>query len=66
MIAPFDIFRVDGPDAVMWVRSVDDLETAKALVKTLMKITPAEYLILSQKTGNKISIKPERNGNASA
>ena len=30
MITPFDIFRVDEPDCMLWIEAVADLETAKA------------------------------------
>jgi hypothetical protein len=58
MIAPFDIFRVDAPDDMLYVEAAADIETAKARVAALMQDKPCEYLIFSQKTGNKISIKP--------
>ena len=58
MVAPFDIFRVDAPGGVLWIEAVAELEGAKARVAALMQTTPCEYLIFSQKTGHKISIKP--------
>jgi hypothetical protein len=62
LFAPFDIFRVDATDDLIWVEAVAELEAATARVAALMQARPCEYLILSQKTGNKISIKPT-NGN---
>jgi hypothetical protein len=62
MIAPFDIFRVEAPDGMLWIEAAAELDAAKARVAALMQSTPCEYLIFSQKTGNKISIKPT-NGN---
>ena len=58
MVAPFDIFRADGPGGILWIEAVAELEAAKARVGALMQTTPCEYLIFSQKTGHKISIKP--------
>ena len=58
MIAPFDIFKVDAPGGMLWIEAVAELEPAKARVAALMETTPSEYLISSQKTGHKISIKP--------
>ena len=58
MIAPFDIFRLNTPDDVCWIEAVADLGIAKARVAALMQVKPCEYLIFSQKTGHKISIKP--------
>ena len=62
MVTPFDIFRVDEPDGMLWIEAAAELEAAKARVATLMQTTPCEYLIFCQKTGHKISIKPT-NGN---
>jgi hypothetical protein len=62
VIPPFDIFRVDEPGGTLWIEAVAELDAAKARVTALMQTTPCEYLIFSQKTGNKISIKPT-NGN---
>lgn len=59
MIAPFDIFRVEGGNTVVWITAADDLETAKEQVETLLKTNPGEYLIRSLKTGHKISIKAD-------
>src|SRR5580692_5274055 len=58
VIAPFDIFKVDAPGGMLWIEAVAELEPAKARVAALMQTTPCEYLISSQKTGHKISIKP--------
>jgi hypothetical protein len=58
MIAPFDIFRVEAPNGMLWIEAVPEVEAAKARVAMLMQTTPCEYLIFSQKTGHKISIKP--------
>ena len=60
MIAPFDIFRVDAPDDMVWIEAVAEPEAAKARVAALMQVKPCEYLIFSQKTGNRISIKPTK------
>ena len=47
---------------MQWIEAVADLGIAKARVAALMQANPCEYLIFSQKTGHKISIKPT-NGN---
>jgi hypothetical protein len=62
MVAPFDIFKVEAPGEMLWIEAAAELDAAKARVAALMQTTPCEYLIFSQKTGNKISIKPT-NGN---
>ena len=58
MIAPFDIFKVEAPGRVLWLEAVQEFEVAKARVRNLMVTSPAEYVIYSQRTGNKVSIKP--------
>ena len=58
VIAPFDIFRVEAPNSMLWIGAVANLDIAKARVVALMQAKPCEYLIFSQKTGHKISIKP--------
>jgi hypothetical protein len=59
MVPPFDIFRVkDG--SPLWAESVQTLDEAKARVQQLGVSQPGEYLIYSQKTGNKTSIKVEQ------
>lgn len=57
MLAPFDIFRLDSEDRMLWVGSAGDLETAKARIRELMKDVPADYLIFSLKTQHKMRIK---------
>ena len=46
-----------GAIDVCWIEAVADLGIAKARVAALMQAQPCEYLIFSQKTGHKISIK---------
>jgi hypothetical protein len=58
MVAPFDIFRVDAFDGMLWIEAAADFDIAKARVAVLMLVKPSEYLIFSQGTGHKISIKP--------
>jgi hypothetical protein len=58
MIAPFDIFRLNAPDDMWWIEAAADLDIAKSRVAVLMLEKPCEYLIFSQVTGHKISIKP--------
>ena len=58
MIAPFDIFRFDTSNEMLWIEAAADLDWAKTRVAALMQAEPCEYLIFSQTTGQKISIKP--------
>jgi hypothetical protein len=58
VITPFDFFGFDISNEMLWIEAVADLDIAKARVTALMQAKPCEYLIFSQKTGQKISIKP--------
>ena len=58
MITRFDIFGFDTSNEMLWIEAVADRGIAKARVAALMQAKPCEYLIFSQKTGHKISIKP--------
>jgi hypothetical protein len=59
MVPPFDIFIAEKDGDLLWLEAARDLETAKARVQILGTAVPGEYLIFSQATGNKISIKVE-------
>jgi GrpB-like predicted nucleotidyltransferase (UPF0157 family) len=56
MRLPFGIQKVES-GGVRWMEAAADLERAKARVKVLAASSPGEYIILNQKTGEKISIK---------
>ncbi len=53
-----DIFRVET-SGVLWVESAATMEDAKARVQELAVRSPAEYILLDQKTGDKLVIKPD-------
>jgi hypothetical protein len=53
-----DIFRVEN-GGLRWVESAATIEDAKARVQELAARSPAEYLLLDQKTRNKLVIKPD-------
>jgi hypothetical protein len=57
MLDPFDIFKVEQNGSVRWLRAIADLERAKSyVVKILVIAAPADYLILNQRTGERIII----------
>jgi hypothetical protein len=58
MLASFDIFKVENAGALKWIEAATQLEAAKERVQNLMKIRPGEYLIYSQRDGQKFSMKP--------
>src|SRR5690349_19099411 len=58
MLPPFDIFRIEDNGEVVWIRSADDLKTARVAVEKLMAASPHEHIIHSDKTNNDLVIKP--------
>ena len=61
MIAPSDIFWV-GPDGVLtWRAVVGSMDAAKQRVEVLAKSQPGDYVVMSLRTGNKVSIRVEKN-----
>ena|SRR5437867_611298 len=57
MNPPFDILKVESI-GLRWMELAVDLERAKARVKVLAASSPGEYVIVSQQSGEKISIGP--------
>jgi hypothetical protein len=58
MLDPFDIFKLEQNGSVRWLRAIADLERAKTyVVKILVIAAPADYLILNQRTGERIIIQ---------
>ena len=57
MTAPFDSFENEKSGAVLWIGSAITLEDAKPRILEIAMNTSSEYLVLNQKTGNKVVIK---------
>jgi hypothetical protein len=62
MLPPFDIFKVAEDGSPHWVEAARTLDLAKARIQEFMASSPTEYIIFSQTTGNKFSIKPDGAG----
>jgi hypothetical protein len=58
MIAPFDIFK-DKQGSLIWCGTAATLEEAQAKVRDLAASEKTEYVIFSQKTGNRLVIQPD-------
>ena len=58
MLPPFDIFKIEDNGEVLWIRSADDLKTARLVVEKLMAASPHKYIIHSHNTNNDLVIKP--------
>jgi len=57
MIAPFDIFWVGRDGVPIWRAVADNLDAAKQRIEVLSKVQPGEYMIMSLRTGKKISLR---------
>lgn len=57
MLAQLDIFLVAKDGSLLWKGTAENFEVAKRSVQTLKAGTPADYVIFSQHTGNKTTIK---------
>jgi hypothetical protein len=56
---PFDIFRMDRA-GVRWLESAESVDHAKARIRELAVSFPGDFILLDQKTGNKVVISSER------
>jgi hypothetical protein len=56
MVPPFDIFRLDKDGSLQWLQTADSLQAAKLRIEVLALSAPGQYVIFSQKTGNKTVI----------
>jgi hypothetical protein len=59
MTMPFDIFRMDRA-GVRWLESAESVDHAKARIRELAVSFPGDFILLDQKTGNKVVISSER------
>jgi hypothetical protein len=58
MLDPFDVFKIEENGNVSWLRSITDFECAKSYVNMVRTAgMPADFLILNQRTGQRIIIK---------
>jgi hypothetical protein len=55
MLDPFDIFKMEQNGTVRWERAISDFGGAKFYVLKILALgTPADYIILNQRTGQRI------------
>jgi hypothetical protein len=55
VVVSFDVFKM-GKEGPVWRGSANTLDDAKARVQKLGKIQPGEYLIINQRTGERLEI----------
>lgn len=56
MTAFFDIFQAETTGDVLWLGTAVTIEDAKARAREFAQSSPGKYLVLNQKTGDKIVI----------
>ncbi len=56
MTAFFDIFQAETTGDVLWLGTAVTIEDAKARAHEFAQSSPGKYLVLNQKTGDKIVI----------
>jgi hypothetical protein len=59
MFHPLDIFKTDVDGSVLWRGAVESVEVARARIQKLAQAAPGEYLILDQKTGQRVLFTPD-------
>jgi hypothetical protein len=59
MIAPFDIFKTDKEGTLLWCGEASSLDEAKMKVQHFLREETTDYVIFSQKTGNRLVIQPD-------
>ena len=60
MIAPFDVFKVEKDGKLRWLETAETFEGAKARIEALAASSPGEFVIYSQKTGSKTTVRAGR------
>ena len=58
--SPFDIFRAESDDHLMWKGTAETLDVARVQIKLLMGAQSGDYVIYIQQTGHKMVIKADR------
>jgi hypothetical protein len=58
MTHPFDVFRIVDAD-VHWIGAVPSLEDALARIRESGRTSPGEYLVLDQKSGDRLVFKSD-------
>ncbi len=56
MQPPFSIFKTRDDGSLHFVEGAEDLESAKVRVEELGKFWPGKYVIVSQETGERLTI----------
>jgi hypothetical protein len=57
MVPLFDIFKLQKDRSLRWCEAADTLEAARIRVAALGELSPAEYVIFNQQTGQRVVIE---------
>ena len=57
MARPLDIFRIHPEGGVRWIGSAENMEAAKALIKTEAAKRSGDFLVVNIETGVRTEIK---------
>jgi hypothetical protein len=58
MIPLYDIFRIETDGSLTWCEAAVSFESAEHRIKVLADSALSEYVVLSQKTGATMIVKP--------
>ncbi len=58
MTHPIDIFQLEA-EGVRWLEAAPTFEVAKKRIKELALKSPGEYVVLDQRSGNKVVFKSD-------
>jgi hypothetical protein len=56
---PFDIFQLGTEGEVLWRGAAASLDEAKARIREMLRSAPASYLVMNQKTGERIVLQED-------
>jgi len=56
MLPSHDIFKIDSDGSVLWRGTAESLVVAKLRIQTLARVSPGDYLVLDQHTGDRLRI----------
>jgi hypothetical protein len=56
MFQPLDIFKTDSDGSVLWRGAVESLVAAKLRIQRLALSSPGEYLVIDQRTGERVRV----------
>jgi hypothetical protein len=56
MFPSFDVFQIDERGRVIWKGFVESVLAARMTIQELMQVSPSDYLILNQSSGERLVV----------